>query len=1425
MQVRAECHESIEKNPYKALQCLKILTEAVSIAMNLSLISGHSTYLYDSNQTQELSDYSISPLYLKMQKNLETIVNLLKNYQICIPLHQIPNENPLTIGVKILEEVQCPDLISLQIEKNLSKYCTEKRQNMDTILAVFLKKKAKKTAQEGLRAWESAIVKSIQYIQNTEIRAKISLAVLDSAQIPLSKDYNSLLESCLSYKSKCEDYFNSIYTLQKFKYISMLYTNEEISVNDKYQVFRLMTVILNSDKANSIADAFVVLNMLPGFKRSQIYVHFLSGCIEFSEVERVDRMFGHLKEEIEMENILDGLVAFCFRLLDDSGPNAKWFKDRYIRVCRAGIRLIRLFLGCNLGLELEKFGNFLELAEKYDIFITSLEYSQKAKKKAILLSYIPQYLAQIQQVHSKPYQHLESFSQSPHISLNFLQNLSKLLQVPSHKFYLDLALESSNFPDLSTNTLSLLSNLTSHPLKSHEITLLIQIATTLIQAVPDNSIPSKLIQIFTSVFLSCPKIDNSRINKVLKNLEICENIYSQTSGIFIENQQFPDTLTENISISFTEIRPYIIRFFKDRCDGGNKYTRELIDKLLSKQQGLRTALDILTSSPIEILREGELDSINCALFENLTKSRHINHEQALMLLMEIKDTEVLNKLSIGINKKLPNFETIQTICSIGKDCAVLNKQEKVLENWKDTEEVARCNSRLRELGIKTDISEVAIEDIDDVMNLIEEVMRKQGSLEFCNEIAKAFEVSETEVLKRYIMNLIIFPEFTSETLALLKNFPEKLEVFLQKNYPFSKSYMQKVKDLIPKLKKNEKKILCAKCISKITLVDYPRVKFVYEITGFNEQNRKMLKIIEFFEDYQRNCEPSKDELKTTIDTNPYLLKDMKNVYQIMAKYKISLNLLFESIEPVIKQEINLKNLYQFQKLKEFTEVTTDKMVVFALKKEFSHEHNGKVCSLCPSVSKAIEEVLEMTEITEKINILHWMSLFYQYSPDCIKLRNEQIGIIKQQLAIARCKDLENTLEECRNQKKYQRIMLELYENGIEEDFSQVFDKPFRLITEIYYTLIGKTHEKLLEITENSLAELISKLCKICKINNQEINERIFEKLLSENEKISDETIKNTTAYSFNRAEYLRTPTNAILQLLAQSIDPLHITSFLISIIKNEKFEETSGLTLAKSLTLLNKINKSELKKLNFPCEYLYYIELAWYQADFELLKIPFKISSFINSDKEKFCIGIYKMYGNEIRTLQVISCIMVYHSILNTELYKNILTGLLGLGDFYAALLLMWRIIISGVYEKAFSNDLSSFFAKTFQNIALRMCEAKDPSHLPLLYKACEELKVPYKDIGEIIRELVKVPCRDFAIFAVKFAETIGAKAIAGVFAYYFPLEIDWFLEVLRSEKTLDYNFMNTEELFQSFQKQPILFKEFLNRLPPDQVLQKKIHN
>ena len=278
---------------------------------------------------------------------------------------------------------------------------------------------------------------------------------------------------------------------------------------------------------------------------------------------------------------------------------------------------------------------------------------------AILTSAIKDYINSIITISSTP---IRNFSKSEKKvqSFNVLNTLSKLLFISSHKFYLQLANFSCKYAPQYLNTIGYLKQISKNSLKSKDVSVLIEVSVNLMNIVDDYTVPNKLKSVFSAVVLVSPVNEIEKLNKIINDLTVCESIYMQAFGLRTENKDFPEFGHEDMCLTMEEVQPLVKNFYHDRCYDGEEYSRKLAD-LLIQRKGLRTALHLLMNAQC-IARPGEIKSLLSQIFENITNSRYIDHEQCLNLMIELKDSELFTDFPSMVLDRFNDFSTLQTLC-------------------------------------------------------------------------------------------------------------------------------------------------------------------------------------------------------------------------------------------------------------------------------------------------------------------------------------------------------------------------------------------------------------------------------------------------------------------------------------------------------------------------------------------------------------------------------------------------------------------------------------------------------------------------------------------------------------------------------------------------------------------------------------------
>lgn len=1425
---RAKEYETHDENPYKAYACTKILTHSIPIALNLGTVQDNKIIMLNfSSIGSEAFEYMPSKNFLSIQRSLQVMGELLNNYHIRISLDMIDKENDKTIGMKILEEESCPEMIPSQIECYLSRYCIDKKIDMDMILRSFLKTKAEKIVYEGYSSWEHAIVKSISYIKDLEIRAEVSLDVLQNAHKPFSKDYSELLESSLSYKSSLDGHFQALKSLQVFKSINTLYTREEINVNDKFQISMFLMFILQSSNKNSIEHTMLAMKILPSFKKYEIYLYYIAGCIAYDEIARIDQLGSWVDNEPDRNVILEVIIEYCIELLNHTDCPSNWFKRRYIVSCNAAIAVINTFGNClHLKEYLVQIENLLALASQYQVFLSFADYQKKKKRMEVLISFIAVYLEGSYQprVSLSPRNHrtvaINKINFKP-ISFTSLSDCSKLLSISSHEFHLRLAIQSCSKKEEYLKTLDYLNQIVNSPIKSKSIKDLIKISVTLMNTIEDHSVPSQLKSIFTSVSLTCPAADLETLNQIVNDLSICEIIYIQACGMSTDNKDFPDSINEDMCINLKDIRPLVRLYFEDRCYGRNTYTRELADKLI-EHKGLRTALQLLMNTP-SVCRPGEINQILNQIFDNITKSRYIDHEQALNLMFEIRKPELFQSYSYTVLDKFTDYYTIQTLCTLGKDYSIISGLFDTLDDWNMSKSKAKWKKSLNKLGIQGDF--IGCTDKDDILDLILNVIERKGKLDLCLELCGAYGIPETEALKLYMKNLIINPEIKPDILACINSTESTLEEIINKDYPFTTEYMNKVREHIYKLDSYDiKTFLTEKCLQKVVQVDYSRIIFILElIYEASSCLKHQLELSKFLSQYKRLNKPSDNESKSLIGSNPYISYESKRIYEIMNKKLISLDTFMEKPQDLLSQELCARNLYDFLKFGHKLNIDHDLMHIIAIENEFKHVHTGKKCSVCPKYSELKSFINSMKRVQNKVEILDKISFYYQCSNEILDIRSAQIGIIKQHKEWidrngAKTLDYESIVRELQfyeRKKVVDQTRLELLKFNIDEDFGLYFDKPYELIKNIYTALIPEAFKEKSGRSAEELYELTKNICEYNNLELKEVHTKLFKEWVVQDPSVhlSHEEICMRPAYCFTKSLYLGGSVTTKLLFLVKFMEKQSCVRVLLEIIKDSGY--TSYFARARALSMLSKIDKTALEKVQVKWDIKEYTQSCWYMADFDLLKIPINIDQLLDSSsKNILCNLLYSKYHQEIRTLQVISCIVIDYKVVDKALYSNVLASLLALQDYYAVLLILDQIVQNGVYSTVLCPDFIKFTGNALIKIAEFMSNTQEDTYLEVFYTCCVEASIEYEYMKEIIKKMLGCNKKEFIRTALDLAELLGSIAVAGIIAYYYVYGLETLLKFLRDEKRWNFNYFNPEEFILSVLDNPCILKHLINILP-----------
>lgn len=1388
---RAKAIEATNTDPKKALKFMKILSKSPAVQQK-------SKFFIPLNQNLVL--FQLSHTFLTLESSLHSIINLLQNYSIRIKLESIQNESKFSIAFKILKDLSFHNFDNI-INSSLSRYCQETSLNKDSIIFKYLKLKFKSNYRIIDPDWEKVLFSLVKIIKDSEIRSKIIFRVLTDSNSITVKMYQDLLDYSLSYDSSLKSHFLSLKSVNQFKFINQKYTTEILSTTNSYSVIKFIYFILNSKISTCIEDAFQAGLVLKGFTQVDAVLIFIESCIEQKDVARVSTLKGIWQKIDSPKAVSDMLIEYCLKVLDEK-KEKKYSKEKYIIACDIIILLLTEFIrkSSEHSKNFRIIKRLLDLSKKFSILISYSDYFCKKKTFKTLTQSIQvfiDYSLELEKTHSTEIVSIKK-TENNITTLSSLENISALLLIDYNDLYISLAKHSSFHTCLDFHTLGYLKKASKCSLTTKKIKNVVEISVQILQKKFDNSVPNKLKKIIENALLKCSNTDIEFITSLITPLDICEGL---TASIHTgkADEDFPETITEEICISTKECRSTLASYFKSIVSSEQIDTLSLLESILSKG-GHRTSFHLLQTIPVP--KDPYLTTVILTqLFTSLKQSRHIHCTQFLTIMFEMHEPEKFSSLSTTILEECIDITTQLIMCETGKIYSALLGQTETLANWLKAERFTRWKKKMAKIGVSPNI----LQKNCDESEVVKMIFRKGGKIQFCLEIAEFLGWNKEEVIKNYLKTIIIKPIVKENVINELKS-----GVFSYTTYPFDTFFIGETEKWVSQLENLTALQLFTDCLTKIVQVDFTRMHFVLMMGGrYKEIFKIYAEIVSFLKEHTRRSDPTPEE-QNQLQDNPNLCKEAKELYKEINKKHLGLGIFLQSSEEILYQEICVNNCNDLIKLhlkvrsikKDLDK--TDELYCRAVLNEINWRLELK--QEVPLFSDLKLALVQIKSCSKVLELLDKVAGYYSQNDDIVKIREYQVKV-----AIESSSKTSQSAEIYTHKYTTDKIKLLLNKAGLFQYFYNCIEEKVELIKGIYNLVLPKILTNLEFFCEKEVTVIINTIIETYDLDSEKIHLDLIIEWLGLNDDLSTSTTNNWSKPSYSFSKYSDETSLLIAKVLHifSQYPGLPVANMLSDIvISNFKY---SGLVKARALSIIFHLKGQIPEKLRtVDCGFKDLVNRFYYLADFELLKIPVSLKELVKTEQiEKVCRKVLSKYQREKRTLQLIACMLIENYIFDFSLYISTITSLQQLQDHESIIYVIDRMINAGVIESLAVDEHN----EEIQNLVVKLSKTlNSKKNVKAFGRCCRKLMIQDENLIKISKSLIDSNSQVSIEEGFLLAKFGGIKTWASILAILFQEDFEKLQKYL-SKFSTGFELTSQEKFFASVKDNPIFFNVFESNL------------
>ena len=1175
---------------------------------------------------------------VKIQEDLKTLIHLKAKYRICLSLCRLHEETDFSISFEILNELR-PDVFDRKLGL-LTDFCKEKKLELDLVLASFIISKTEEQFQFNDPNWENVVAMLIHSIKNDELRSKSILNVLTNSFLISPKTYEELINYALSFENSYKISFVQLKQAEDFKLINQKYTSEVINTNSQTNLVRFVSFMLNSPILTSINDALWVGQMIKNFGNFEILLLILESVAEDKDFKRIEGMKSTWDRVDEKDEYFASLLFYlACGLMDQKVVESEWVQKRFEESCLGIVKLIEMFgeVVKSWKWVMDRVKNMMDLAQKFGIYLTFWEYSDKRIRKSTMKSCIKSYfeytLIQVQNLTTN----ILDTSPSKISTKDSLIEISSLLLYKTSKLLLKLCKLSSIDKSLHSQTISYLAELSKLKLSNKELDLALSISLSLINSSDSELIFQKLRPIFESILFINLKDKQiaEKCSKVISHLQNIESIIESRKN-YKSNELFIN-YSENLDMSCTELHSISSNYFKLAIFDNEAELTSLICKL-SQLKASRSALFLIESFNLSLQKESQsmIETFLEHQFESACKSPNLSEDLVLTLMIQLKDSEKVNESLNEIYKTLSNFQNSIKICNIGKNFNTLIENPEQVQYWQKNQKISTANFKLH----KFDITIEDIETIQESYDQIKFLFSRQAPLDLALELTSHFDWDSEEVIMGYLKRLITRPVLKKSLCPLTQaaSYPYI--------YPFKTNFIKETKNLVTQLTKQNASDLLIECFQMICEIDYVRIIFVIEmLVQYDSKFAHIKDFCKFLKKYSRKSKPSNEEL-ALIKENPNLTSDVRAFFNKGVEKCLGISFLNKTIE----KEICLDNCFEFVRLAMMVckdQRKIDDLFCKAVKNEvsFSIERTGQG----PRFEDLEPFLAKVKDTKFLVDLINGISYAYASSDDILKLRKVQREKIEKKESY----DL-NLFDRV---VAMDRVNLCLYKNDLYSRFKDLtLDSNF--LTEIYNHLLPFSPQSSQSLDSNLLIQLVTEVLNIINLPFSKFHQKLIHSWLQETETNSQNQNLNLNLKPNSQPCFsISLLTNQQDPNLMKTIDLLKLFpnsdlhNYLNQLLKSEN--EKSYLVKARILSIFQATNQELKTDFNHLIIQKNLIRFYYYLADFQALEIECCTNELSDIQNLTFkCKSLLTSFNPTKQHLQLASCILIENEIKDFTLFS-----------------------------------------------------------------------------------------------------------------------------------------------------------------------------